>query len=146
MKEQGRVIGIEGKNALISFARNEACAGCQACRMGAEQDMQVSIQNTLGARVGDVVEVELEAKRLLSAGAWAYLFPLVMLFIGLAAGYLVAPALGLEREITAAITALATTALAYVALRLMDARFAAKTGYSPAMCGIITKTEHVQDI
>ena len=141
MKEQGTVIKIEGDSAMMRFARSEACEGCKACKMGAEKDMFVRIQNTLDAKVGDVVEVELEAKRLLSAGAWAYLFPLAMLFLGLAIGYLGGGKMGWNQELAAAFGALAMVAAAYLLLKRMNRYFAAQAGYSPAMCGIINNMD-----
>lgn len=137
MKEQGKVLEIKGDNAVVGFTRSKACEGCNACRLSGKDDMVVSIKNTLGAQKGDVIEVELEAKRLLSAGMWAYLFPLVMIFIGLGIGYAAGDALGINTDVLAAICALAMLGVSFIALKLMNKRFAAKSGYSPVMCGII---------
>lgn len=141
MREIGKVIGVSGGNAMVSFTRSEACEGCNACRIADNKDMQVSIKNTLNARQGDVVEVELEARRLLSAGAWAYLFPLLMVFAGLGLGYLIAPYIGLSGDIAAVICSMAMLVVTFFALRAMNGRFAAQAGYSPKMHAIVTNEE-----
>ena len=141
MRQQGKAREVKGDTAIVGFTRSEACEGCNACRLSGKDDMLVSIKNTLGAQKGDIIEVELEAKRLLSAGAWAYLFPLLMIFAGLAIGHFTAAALGLDKDMFAAICSLLMLGVAFIALRLMNRRFASQAGYSPVMCGIITIDE-----
>lgn len=137
MTESGRVLDVKDGDALVVFRRNAACAGCKACSMGANDEMRVKIKNSLNAKTGDTVEVELEAKRLLSAGMWAYLFPLAMVFIGLGTGYMLAPAIGTNRDITAALASLLMLGVSFVILKLLNRRFAAMPGYSPRMKGVI---------
>lgn len=138
MTEKGRVIELNGRDAIVAFTRTEACEGCKACRMGSNKEMRVSIKNTLGANAGDTVEVELEAKRLLSAGMWAYLFPLVMVFLGLGLGYVIGPVIGMNSDITAALASVLMLGVSFVVLKLMNSRFASKPGYSPKMKAIIS--------
>ena len=88
MKEAGLVTKIEGNTAYLKFNRTSACARCGACGMIAGQnDITVSVDNTLHAALGERVEVHFTTKNALMSSAIAYIFPLIMLFVGVWLGY-----------------------------------------------------------
>lgn len=138
MKEQGIVEHIEGNKAIIAFERTSACQKCHACQVGEGQTMLIELENTLHAQEGDVVTMELQAKKIFQASAWVYIFPLAMLFGGIFLGYAIAPMLQWNQEITAAVGALLCVAASYLVLRCMDPWFQRKKGYTPKMCEIIS--------
>lgn len=125
MKETGRVVGLDGGNALVYFRRTSMCAKCGACGMGSTQDdITVEVANRLEARVGDEVEVQFTSRRALTSSAIGYLFPLLMLFAGILTGYLVPPPAGLIPDAVAAIFGLVFVAAAFVILKLLNPVFA----------------------
>ncbi|MFR7474401.1 MAG: SoxR reducing system RseC family protein [Christensenellales bacterium] len=87
MKEIGTVVRLEQNKALVLFERSSACQSCGRCQRAEGAHMQVWLPNTKQAEVGDKVCVELGARGMLRATWLAYIFPLVMLFVGVAAGY-----------------------------------------------------------
>lgn len=95
MLDHGRVIKIKGNLAEVEFAASSACAGCGACHAGSGGKMTVEAENTVGAGLGDGVEVEV-------CEAIAALFPLIgfgiplgFFFLGLVLGSLVSENAGI---------------------------------------------------
>lgn len=124
MKETGRVISIDGREASVLFKRTSMCAKCGACGMGSTQDnITVSMPNVLGAAVGDEVQVQFTSRNALASSALGYIFPLLMLLIGILVGYQLPPIGNLAPDILAAIGGLAFAALAFVILKLLDPFF-----------------------
>ena len=131
MKEIGTVIQLKEKKALVLFERNSACQSCGKCQRAEGAHMQVWLPNTEHAEVGDKVRVELGARGMLRATWLAYNFPLFMLFVGVAAGYFLAPET--SRDIIAAFTGLVGAGLAYLVLRMNNKRFEKDAGLQPQM-------------
>lgn len=121
MKENGRVVSLEGEDAMVCFRRTSMCARCGACGMGSTQnDITVSVPNALGAEIGDEVQVQFTSRNALASSALGYMFPLLMLFVGMWVGYQLPPAGNLVPDLMAAITALLFAAMAFVILKLLD--------------------------
>ena len=139
MKEQGIVDSVRGDRAVVAFKRTSACQKCHACQVGDAQTMQIELKNTLNAKAGDIVTMELQSKKIFQASALVYVFPLVMLFLGILLGYAAAPALQWDREVSGALGALVLVAISYLILRLMDPLFQKRKGYMPKMCAVVRK-------
>ena len=89
MTEYGEVIDIKGNTAYVIFRRSSACGNCKACGMLANQnEIVVEMQNELDAAIGDLVAVSITVQKALKASALAYIFPLLMLFLGVLLGWL----------------------------------------------------------
>jgi len=97
MKQKAEVLEIKGKNALVSVRRSSMCEGCEkqggcgsSCAagelLGAAKTMTVLASNEIGAKAGDMVEVESESKTVLGYAALVFLFPILLcaLFYGAA--------------------------------------------------------------
>lgn len=84
--EHGQVIARVGDDIWVQTIRQSACQSCSA-RQGCGQKVlagatsgranQVRVANTLGARVGDTVTLELDEAMLLRASALVYGMPLM---------------------------------------------------------------------
>lgn len=89
MVEIGRVskLHTNGKYAKVSFTRREDCEKCGMC-MKHKDSMTVSlnVKNTLGAKVGDEVAIEMRDGFILKAAFIVYLLPVILvgltLFLG----------------------------------------------------------------
>lgn len=58
MSEWGKVVGVKGKNAILSMRKSEECDNCKRCRPGRTDDEMIAeAKNKIGADVGDTVEV-----------------------------------------------------------------------------------------
>ena len=87
MKELARVIEDRGDSVLVRVIRNSACSKCDKdCGMGANthdtDEIDVEINNTMGAEEGNFVRLELGEKTLVLASLIVYLFPIISLIVG----------------------------------------------------------------
>jgi len=88
MRSQLEVIAIEGEYALLQGVKKSACGSCAgraSCgTMGAwvTRALQLRTPNTLGAKAGEVVEVEVPDRHLMIASLLLYGLPLLAFFIG----------------------------------------------------------------
>ena len=130
----GLVAGINGDMAQIRFLRGKQCANCGACLTAGESEMEIALPNSLGAKVGDRVVVDLPPKRVVQASLLAYALPLAFLIAGVFLGGLVSDLFGL-------ILGVAACALAYGVLRLVDRRNRKKHSFQPRMERILTDGE-----
>ncbi len=81
MKETGKVIQATGKTATVQLTRRSACGGnCASCGVCPYQTTEMTLANTLGARPGDTVEIELNTNKVYQAAFLVYILPLVCFF------------------------------------------------------------------
>lgn len=121
MKEYGRVVAIEGDDAMIKFIRTSACGRCHACGMlSTQNEIVVGVKNSLGAKVGDRVAVNILMRKAVSASVIAYVFPLLMLILGALAGWLLSAVWGVFEgvDVTMALFALGFAVIAFPLLKL----------------------------
>lgn len=121
MKEYGRVVAIKGGDAMIKFIRTSACGRCHACGMlSTQNEIVVGVQNSLGAKVGDQVAVNILMRKALGASVVAYVFPLLMLILGAVAGWLLSAVWHVFEgvDVTMALCALGFAAIAFPLLKL----------------------------
>lgn len=89
MTEYGEVVRIDGAAAYVKFCRTSACGKCKACGMlSGQNEIVVEVANTQDARVGDLVCVKITTGKAVKASALAYVFPLIMLILGVLLGWL----------------------------------------------------------
>lgn len=125
MKEAGLVLETTGDEAKVLFNRTSACGKCKACGMAAGQNqITVTAVNKLNAKEGDRVEVQFASRNALTTSAIAYLFPLGMLIVGLALGFLIpAP---MDQQVFAAILGIGFTAGSFGILKIANPYFKKK--------------------
>lgn len=137
MKETGEVVEIKDGMAYLLFQRTSMCAKCGACGMMAGQnDITVEAKNTLDAKVGDRVEIEFTSKNALQSSLIAYIFPLIMLFIGIWVGYSLPPTAAVPTDAMAAIMGIVFAAVAFFVLRLLNPVFKKKFAHVYSMVRI----------
>ncbi len=140
MKETGVVVEIKGGDAMVKFVRTSACGRCNACGMLSTQNqIVVSVPNSLGAEMGDRVTVSIVMKKALGASAIAYVFPLVMLVLGAFIGWLLSAVWHLfaNTDVTMAICAIVFAVLAFPVLKLATPLFSKKVENVYSMAEVI---------
>ena len=121
LTEYGEVTKIKGSVAHVKFTRTSACGRCHACGMLANQnDITVQVENELNAAVGDKVAVSIRIKKALGASALAYVFPLIMLVLGVLVGWLLSGIWGVfsNSEMAMALCGLGFALLSFVLLKI----------------------------
>lgn len=121
MTEYGEVVEVTDGIAHVKFCRTSACEKCGACGLQSNQyEIVVEMPNELDAAVGDLVSVSIKEKKALKATIIAYIFPLIMLFVGVLAGWLLSSVLGVfsDPDITMAVCAIIFAVLSFLLLKL----------------------------
>ncbi len=88
MRRRGRVIAVEGLQATVCFETSEACERCEAktyCHTSGAKH-SISVENSVGAVVGDVVYVEQPPGRGLAAASLLFGLPVILALLGMLLG------------------------------------------------------------
>ena len=121
--------------------RHSACAACGKCtKLSSEcQDLVVEVDNSIGAKKGDHVEVSMESVKVMKATMLAYLFPLIFLFVGTIGTYYLLNLLNYSGSIEtiSGIVGLACTFISYLILNKKDNKFKESRDYIPKITKII---------
>ncbi len=137
MNEQGEIVALQDRNAVIMVHRSDMCGKCGACEMGEQAgEMFLTIPNRLHGEVGDFVQLELASGQVLKASAIAYLFPLCALILGVAAGIFLGPRYGLNTELAASILGLVFAGISFLVIRGMEPQFKKLQHFSPQMVSV----------
>ncbi|MBF0142545.1 MAG: SoxR reducing system RseC family protein [Magnetococcales bacterium] len=120
LQENGWVISVDGDHALVGSQPKAACGGCHsasscsALSFGAGNRLiEVKVLNTVGARAGDRVILEVEESRFLRASLLVYGIPLVALVVGALLVASLAGFLGVESEAAEGVGAVAGLVFAF---------------------------------
>lgn len=142
MEEQSCTFGIvtevTGETAKIRFQRSPQCSHCGACLTAGEHEMELELNNPIGAKVGDRVRVSLSPKRVVQASLLAYAIPLVLLITGVWVGSGVSDWFGLALGIAAC-------GISYAILRIVEKRSRDKNRFRPKIDAIVGDSESAQD-
>lgn len=141
--EQGVVIKLSHgpATAWVMTTRSSACESCAArgsCRTGATgKSQEVEALNTVGARVGDRIQMTIKTGSLLKATFLLYVFPILCMLGGAALGNGLAMGLGVNPSALAALGALAGFAAAMVIVRTRGRRMGSDRAYRPEIIRIL---------
>lgn len=140
MVQQGFVMEIVDKTtAKIKITRHSACASCGKCATTSEsKDIIVEVDNTLGARVGDKVEVNMETINVLKAAMIVYLIPLTFLLMGTIASYYGLSAMNVGNiEIISGSIGLVCMGIVFMVLKKRDSKLRQSREFIPIVTKII---------
>ena len=142
MNQQGFIIDIvDSRTAKIIMQRHSACASCGKCtKLSSEcQDLVVEVDNSIGAKKGDNVEVSMESVNVLKATMLAYLVPLMFLLVGTILTYYILNLIEFSGPIEpiSGIVGLICTCISYLLLRKNDNKFKESRQYIPKITRII---------
>lgn len=143
MVQTGHIIESLGPNrAMMKMKRMSACAQCGKCKSlgdSESDEIVVEVENSIGAEVGDYVEVSMDDINILQATALVYILPLIGLMLGVFITYFVMIKLGKANiaEITGGIVGIATMMLAYFILKANDEKFKDSEKFLPRVVRIL---------
>ncbi|MEW6602704.1 MAG: SoxR reducing system RseC family protein [Nitrospirota bacterium] len=109
--ETGTVLKIEGGRALVITDKSKSCKECGKAQAGicgkSGSGMLLSADNSLGAKRGDTVELGIDRKAHVKGYFLAFVLPVVSLFFGSYAGYVLDGTAGVRYlDVTVGLTAL----------------------------------------
>lgn len=139
MIEVVEVTEVNGNDATVFIQRSTACKDCGMCMVGKKNlEVYAHVKNTLNAKVGDKVTVEMELKGVLSASMIMYCVPLVAFVIGLLLGYnIISNLLTLPNDLTGFGLGIIFLALTYLVIKILDKKGIFAERYELTMKGIV---------
>lgn len=144
MNQQGYIIEIvDNKTAKLKMQRHSACASCGKCQTlsSESKEILVEVDNSIGAKQGDHVEVNMENMNVLKATALAYVVPLIFLLVGTIVSYfmldMIISTQGIIVELISGIIGIMLMLLSYVILKRNDSKFRDSRKFIPVITKII---------
>ena len=125
--------------------RHSACASCGKCQTLSSEtkEILVEVDNTIGANIGDYVEVNMDNMNVLKATALAYIVPLVFLMLGTMSSYFVLDKLieiqGVGVEVISGLIGILMMLISYVILKRNDNKFRESRKFIPVITNILDK-------
>lgn len=87
MNKKGIVSKVEDDRLQVIFTRSSACGDCSSCGGCEAETFNLNATNDIGAQIGDFVEIQYNTKNMLKSTVLLYVFPLIMLVIGIFSGH-----------------------------------------------------------
>lgn len=141
MNQRGYVIErVDSITAKIKMQKHSACASCGKCASSTDKkDIIVEVDNTLGAKVGDYVEVNMDSINVIKAASIIYIIPLVALLGGTILSYKVLSYfdISFNIEIISGGIGVLLTILSYLAIKNRDFKFRESRNYIPIITKVI---------
>lgn len=136
--ERGIVISSSQGAVDVRVASGDACASCGACCHVDKDGVTVEgARNTIGASVGDEVEVEIPEGADTRAGIIVFIVPAVGLLVGYALGFGAGSLLGVTPDVGGAVGAVAAIGAALLVLRARGRSALSDERYRPRVRAII---------
>lgn len=146
MEQQGYIVGIiDEKTAKLKMQRHSACASCGKCTTTSEKkDIVVEVDNSIGAKLGDRVAVNMESMNVLKAVGIAYIFPLINLLIGTIGTYYVLQFIENTKniEVISSIVGIIIMLISFFILRKNDSKLRESRQYIPIITKIIVSKDN----
>lgn len=143
MKETGRVIENNNKTAVVRVLRQSTCSKCDKnCSLAGQdhekEEMDIEVDNPVGAEAGNVVKLEMGSKSLVLASLIVYILPLLFLIGGYFIGFLIASKITyFSREIISIFSSIFFLALSFGVIRLLDNRLKSIESFHPRIIEIV---------
>lgn len=134
LRSVGTVTELRGDMALVRFKRTKACGDCHACVSFGTDEAGTEIRNTLGAKVGDRVAIELHSGSVFTASLILYGIPLAALLAGVLIGSRISDA-------AAALIGIGAALLALLCIRLFEPRFRKLGKFEPRMTALVGRQD-----
>ena len=145
MNQHGYIVEIvDSVTAKLKLKRHSACASCGKCATTSEEkDIIVEVDNTIGAKVGDRVEVNMETVNVLKAAFIAYTIPLVALLSGTVGTFYFLKMISITNniEIISGLVGLIFNFISFLILKKNDKKFRESKEYIPIVTRIIVSSE-----
>ena len=82
MEEEAIVLEVKDKKAKVKIERSKSCRGCGLCSLNPGGMMVTEVEDSIGVKVGNRVQVEIPDKDFLKAAFILYLVPVIGLITG----------------------------------------------------------------
>ncbi|HZL06756.1 MAG TPA: SoxR reducing system RseC family protein [Coriobacteriia bacterium] len=140
MIETALVVARRGELVDVVTTASEACARCGACSSGDSTDMLLrDVADSVGASVGDTVEIEMPERLRAQAALAIYVVPIVALLVGYVAGSSLGRRAGFDPDLSGAVAAVLFISVAFFGVRRAESAVARSSKGGPAVRAIIAR-------
>lgn len=89
MEKRGLIVENKGGRSQVLVFREEACGSCENCKACDAKPQEEWVENSLGAREGDLVLLHMDNKAFFKSALFLYVLPLVLFLAGILTAWLV---------------------------------------------------------
>ena len=140
IEDIGKVVRVEGDNALVEVERTSACTQCglqEVEELVTGKPVFMAL-NTAKATIGETVKVRVQSAAYLKASAFIYGIPILCLIIGALLGFYLAGEFGISSDTMSALLGMTGLIIGIVILFLFRRR-GTKKEYMPVIVEVIIK-------
>lgn len=135
MVESGRVTAVKGETAKVKVDKKDECTKCGMCLFPQNaSSIEFDAQNQIGAKMGDLVEIEKKSDGKLLGTLLAFLVPLLLIGLAVLINYLF-----IKKEIFILVIAIGLIAVWYIVLALIDKKIKKLERYTTVITKILEK-------
>lgn len=135
MVESGRVTAVKGETAKVKVDKKDECSKCGMCLFPQNaSSIEFDAQNQIGAKMGDLVEIEKKSDGKLLGTLLAFLVPLLLIGLAVLINYLF-----IKKEIFILVIAIGLIAVWYIVLALIDKKIKKLERYTTVITKILEK-------
>lgn len=139
VKEQGIIKKIKGKKVVIRVQQTSACTHCKSkgsCDVS-KREMLIDVDNNLGAKEGDLVELSVPEGAVLKLSFLIYIMPIIALIIGAFAGWVIAESLKTDTTFASIVGGGLCIGLSFYVLKKINKKAEYEEKYFPRMIRIL---------
>ncbi len=133
--KEGIITTATLSQAWVKTVRSSECESCEAKDSCHESDNEkeiiVQVENTINAGIGDRVIIGFRTAQLLQLTFMLYVFPIILLIAGAAAGQIAAPIIHTNQSITSLFSGFVCFAIAFMIIRKLNDKLATQKKYMP---------------
>lgn len=142
MKEEAVVIEKKNGQSLVKIIRTSACSHCdEKCMLADDshevEEMEVLVNDPIGAEVGNLVELEMGAKPVLFSAFVVYLLPLAAIIAGYFAGASFLNNFISNSEVAGIVGSGLGFLISFQLLKLFDKKAGAKSYFHPKITRVV---------
>jgi len=138
--EKGVIEKADKEKAFVRVQKNSACAHCGSrgmCQIDNEREMVVEVENRLGARQGDQVEVMVPTGSFMKISLMVYMLPVLAFMFGAFMGDNLASRLSLNPSLAAIMGGTGLMVIFFYLLKKLDKTISRKKRYMPRIIRIL---------
>ncbi len=139
MREIGVIVSAKDEMVQVQIAKREGCEGCHGCVSLQPNLMQVEARNDIRATVGNMVEVEIQARHVVGYAFLVFIFPILMMIAGYLLGMRIAAGEAITGEGYGILGAIAGFAGAFPGIKAVDTLWGHSNKSAARVVGYATK-------
>ncbi len=144
IEDVATVVEEDGGKVVIESIRKSSCSNCgagSACGTNVlatlfdqnSQNPRMTLENTVGAKVGDRVIVGIDEKIVFKSSFFVYVVPVLSMILFAAVGLLLSDFIGLKSDLVSSVMGIAGLVLGFVWLYFYSKKLATEKQYKPVL-------------